>query len=51
MTRCVAGRDKFELINLPASADPSHAGGLANLTYILFGSCKTAINLMQNCLV
>jgi len=25
---------------LPANADPSHAGGLANLTYIPLGSYK-----------
>ena len=51
MTRGVAkrvgGRDKFGLINLPASANLSYAVGLANLTYILLGSCKTATNLTK----
>ncbi len=53
MTRGVAkrvgGRDKFGLANLPASSNVSHTGGdPANLTYILFGSCKAATNLTQN---
>ncbi len=50
VARRVGGWDKFGLINLSASADLSHVGDLANLTYILLGSCKTATNLMQNCL-
>jgi len=48
MTRRVAGRDKFRLANLPASADLSHVGDLANLTYIPLGYHKTATNLTQN---
>jgi len=49
MTRRVARLDKFGLINLPANANPSHAGiRRANLTYMLLGSYKTAANLTQN---